>query len=255
MGIKDIFKKWKRVFYEFAIGFIVLSLCSFGYSLYKNWIFFLIILICSFIVAYFIPQILLLFKRTKTYEGKYKVQILEYCNRQKINITKLYIMKSSRSNAFVSGFLNNRSITFTSNLIENHPIDEIEAVVAHELGHHKNNDGIFFTIIFSSVLSVNIYQYFINNLFGLLIINFVISLILLPLILFIFRYRENLCDLYAKKVLEDPSSFARFFERMLFYEVKSGNEIKDTEDRFYNLFLMHPSVSSRIKLMKSMIKL
>lgn len=255
--MKNIFKKWLKVLFTFFVGFILICICSYLFYFFRTIYFFIILIPIGFGLAYLIPFFLSSFSITKRYDGKYKDEILLFIKKQEIVVNKLYVLKNSRSNAFISGFANNKSITFTSNLLKNHPYDEIEAALAHELGHHKNNDSIYLTgvilavFILSSLLSVNIYTGLFTNLIYLAFVCLFISLLTIPIALFIFRYRENKCDLYAKNVIKDPSAFARFFERMLIFEEKSGNKINNKASMFYKLFLTHPWVFDRIKLMRS----
>src|SRR5699024_12222131 len=45
--------------------------------------------------------------------------------------------RSSKSNAFFTGFGKNKRIALYDTLIENHTDDELVAVLAHEIGHYK----------------------------------------------------------------------------------------------------------------------
>ena len=51
--------------------------------------------------------------------------------------------RSSRGNAFFSGFGPNKRIVLFDTLLDAHPVDEIEAVVAHELGHSHHRHVLF----------------------------------------------------------------------------------------------------------------
>jgi len=255
--MKNILKKWIKVLFTFFVGFILICVCSYLFYFFRTIYFFIVLIPVAFGIAYSIPFFLSLFSITKTYEGKYKDEMLLFIKKQGIAIDKLYVLKNNRSNAFISGFANKKSITFYSNLFKNHPYDEIEAVIAHELGHHKNNDSVYFTcvilavLILGSLLSVNIYTSLFANLFYLVFVCLFISAPTIPIALSIIRYRENKCDLYAKSIIRDPSAFANFFERMLIFEEKSGNKITSKASVFYKLFLTHPWIFDRIKLMRS----
>ena len=254
--MQSFFKRWSRVFVTFSFGYFLITVCSFSYLFFRTPFYFVFIFAVIFIGAYSLPFFLKLFSVTKIYDGKFRTKILKFCFDHSIDIQDVYVLKNDKSNAFISGFGNTKSVTFYSGLLECHPYDEIEAALAHELGHHKNNDSIFLSSVivsllsFGSLVSVNIYINYFHNFIFLFIICALTSIFLLPLGLFISRIRENSADLYAKKVLKDPTAFARFFERMLNREKESGNEITPTTNIFYLMWLTHPSVFGRIKLMK-----
>jgi len=56
-------------------------------------------------------------------------------------LTRLFVMdgsrRSSRSNAFFTGFGKNKRIALFDTLIERHGVDELVGVIAHEIGHYK----------------------------------------------------------------------------------------------------------------------
>ncbi len=60
--------------------------------------------------------------------------------------------RSSHGNAYFTGFGNNKRIVFYDTLLESLSADEVEAVLAHELGHFKRNH-IKKSLLLSSVIS------------------------------------------------------------------------------------------------------
>lgn len=67
--------------------------------------------------------------------------ILSYTQDVDFPLEGVYVMdgskRSSKSNAFFTGFGSNKRIVLFDTLIENHSIDELVAIVAHEVGHYK----------------------------------------------------------------------------------------------------------------------
>jgi STE24 endopeptidase len=57
--------------------------------------------------------------------------------------------RSSKANAFFSGFGKRKKVVLYDTLLEQHPPDELVAVLAHEIGHYKKKH-----ILWSMVLSV-----------------------------------------------------------------------------------------------------
>lgn len=68
-------------------------------------------------------------------------KIREYADKVNFAMEGVYVMdgskRSSKSNAFFTGFGKNKRIALYDTLIENHEEDELVAVLAHEIGHYK----------------------------------------------------------------------------------------------------------------------
>ncbi len=74
-------------------------------------------------------------------EGELKTAILSYAASIKFPIENVYVMdgsrRSSKSNAFFTGFGKHRRIVLFDTLIKQHSTGELLAVLAHEMGHYK----------------------------------------------------------------------------------------------------------------------
>ena len=74
-------------------------------------------------------------------EGELKTSILSYAASIKFPIENVYVMdgsrRSSKSNAFFTGFGKHRRIVLFDTLIKQHSTGELVAVLAHEMGHYK----------------------------------------------------------------------------------------------------------------------
>lgn len=68
-------------------------------------------------------------------------KIRDYADKVNFAMEGVYVMdgskRSSKSNAFFTGFGKNKRIALYDTLIENHTDDELVAVLAHEIGHYK----------------------------------------------------------------------------------------------------------------------
>ena len=95
------------------------------------------------IVQYIAPTWLMpLFNKfTPLPEGELRDAINEYAQRIGFKLENLYVMdgskRSTRSNAFFTGFGRHRRIVLFDTLIEKHTTDELVAVLGHEMGHYK----------------------------------------------------------------------------------------------------------------------
>ena len=103
-------------------------------------------------VALSIFQIFLLFispyvimplfnKFTPMEDGELRTALETYAEKQNFHMRGIFTMdgsrRSSKSNAFFTGFGKSRRIVLLDTLIEKHSVDELLAVVAHEMGHYK----------------------------------------------------------------------------------------------------------------------
>lgn len=74
-------------------------------------------------------------------EGELKDAIDAMALKTDFTVEKIFIMdgskRSSKANAFFSGLGKQKSIILYDTLVEQHTIDELVAVLAHEIGHYK----------------------------------------------------------------------------------------------------------------------
>ncbi len=97
--------------------------------------------------------------------GELREAILTYAQTVKFPIDDVYVMdgskRSSKSNAFFTGFGRHKRIALFDTLIEVHTVSELLSVVAHEVGHYKKRHiaknmvlGIIQTGVMFYVLSI-----------------------------------------------------------------------------------------------------
>ena len=119
------------------------------------WIFWVVatvfmVLINLFYTAWILP---IFNKLTPLEDGELKENILRYAKSVGFSLDNIFIMdgskRSSKANAFFSGFGKRKKVVLYDTLLEQHPPDELVAVLAHEIGHYKKRH-----IPVSMVLSV-----------------------------------------------------------------------------------------------------
>jgi STE24 endopeptidase len=80
-------------------------------------------------------------KFTPLEEGELKSMILSYANSIDFPLENVYQMdgsrRSTKSNAFFTGFGKHKRIVLFDTLIKQHSVNELVAVLAHEMGHYK----------------------------------------------------------------------------------------------------------------------
>ena len=108
------------------------------------------------LMMYLAPTFILpLFNKfTPMEEGELKSKIQKIAKKCDFPLTEIYVMdgskRSTKSNAFFTGFGKNKKIALFDTLIENHGTDELVGVLAHEIGHFKKKH-IIQRMIFSII--------------------------------------------------------------------------------------------------------
>lgn len=92
-------------------------------------------------------------------EGSLKDRILALVKRVGVDAKAIYVVdgskRSKHANAYFTGFGKNKRIVLYDTLLEQLNEDEIEAVLAHELGHMKHNHivkGMVISLVMSGLL-------------------------------------------------------------------------------------------------------
>ncbi len=120
------------------------------------------------IIQFLAPVVIMpLFNKfTPLEDGELKKSITDYAQAQQFAIKGIYTMdgskRSTRLNAFFTGFGKFRRIVFFDTLIDKLNTGEIVAVLAHEMGHFKHKH--IFKMMAASILQMGI-MFFIMSLF------------------------------------------------------------------------------------------
>ena len=93
-------------------------------------------------------------KFTPLEPGELRDSILEYAASVNFTVNNILVMdgskRSSKSNAFFTGFGKNKRIALFDTLVDNQTVPELVSVLAHEIGHYKKKH-IIQTMIVSSI--------------------------------------------------------------------------------------------------------
>ena len=136
------------------------------------WLYCWLVVVLFIVVLQFLAPVVImpLFNKfTPLEEGELKKDITDYAREQKFTMKGIYTMdgskRSTKLNAFFTGFGRFRRIVFFDTLIEKLSVHEIVAVLAHEMGHYKKKH--IFKMMTASILQMGIMFYilslFINN--------------------------------------------------------------------------------------------
>jgi STE24 endopeptidase len=167
--------------------------------------------------------------------------------------------RTKSANAALTGIGNTRRIVLGDTLINEFTADEIETVLAHELGHHVNRDIPLFIAFgaVSATLSLYLASLALNwaaRYFGftgpadiaafpaLAIIFSLYGLVTMPLDNAVSRWRERKADEYALQATGKNEAFASAFTRLANQNL---GEI-DPEKWVVFLFYSHPPLGERI---------
>lgn len=108
-------------------------------------------------------------KQTPLEEGELRDKISAYAISVGFNLDKIFVIdgskRSTKANAYFSGFGSEKRVTLYDTLINNLEDEEIVAVLAHEVGHYKKKHIIFnlITSLLLTGLTLFILSIFISN--------------------------------------------------------------------------------------------
>jgi len=178
-------------------------------------------------------------------------------------VNGVYKMDMSRrtrqANAALMGIGQTRRIVLGDTLINEFSADEIETILAHELGHHVHNDipwlitfgtlttAISFFLV-SLVMDWTVQTFSLSgvsdpaSLPAFMILLSVVGLILMPIENAFSRWREEMADDYALESTGKSQAFASAFTRLANQNLSDVDPQKWVVFMFYN----HPPLNARI---------
>jgi Zn-dependent protease with chaperone function len=168
--------------------------------------------------------------------------------------------KSRKANAALTGLGATRRIILADTLLDHYSPEEIEAVLAHELGHHVHKHilksifvqaGItlfgFWAANFVLHLSIEQWAMFdtmsdFSNLPLLVLVSTVLSILLMPAMNAYSRFNERQADRYAFKTIRSVQPFITSMNKLA-----AQNLAERTPARWVEwLFHSHPAISRRV---------
>ncbi|NUM80735.1 M48 family metallopeptidase [bacterium] len=195
--------------------------------------------------------------------------ILQYAQSVKYPLSGIFVMdgskRSSKSNAFFTGFGKNKRIALFDTLIEKHTTDELVAVVAHEIGHYKKKHiiqgmiigfvqaGVVFYLLSFFLTHQGLFDAFFMEkpsvyagliFFGMLYAP--IDMILSILMNIFSRKNEFEADAYAATTFGKPQALIDALKKL------SVSNLSNLTPHRLNVFLnySHPPVLERIEALK-----
>ncbi len=205
-------------------------------------------------------------KFTPLEDGTLRAAIESYTDKVDFPLQGLFVIdgsrRSSKSNAFFTGFGKNKRVALYDTLIENHTQEELVAVLAHEIGHYKKKHIIKGMI--SSILQTGV-MFFLLSVFlhaeglfsafymdelsvyaGLIFFGMLyapVSMILSIFVQMSSRKHEFEADSFAAETTEKPESMISTLKKL------SKDNLSNLTPHPFYVFLnySHPPVLERIR--------
>lgn len=169
--ITDKVKGWLMII-VFGGGIVAMVLWFFEWMGTSFWLYTwgLITIFTVFMNLFYSKLIVPLFnKQEPLEEGSLKTKIESYAKNVGFELKNIFVIngskRSTKANAYFSGFGKEKRVTLYDTLINDLEEDEIVAVLAHEVGHYKKNHILFNlgTSILLTGAMLFILSLFINN--------------------------------------------------------------------------------------------
>ncbi len=168
--------------------------------------------------------------------------------------------KSKKANAALTGLGRTRRIILADTRLDNYSSDEIEAVLAHELGHHVHKHILKSIAVQAGVTLVGFWaanwvlHYAVErthmfetlsdfaNLPVLVLVSTVLSFLLLPALNAYSRYNERQADRYAFESISHITPFISSMNKLVDQNLSERTPSKIVEWYFHS----HPAMSKRV---------
>jgi len=177
--------------------------------------------------------------------------------------------KSKKANAALTGLGNTRRIILADTLLDHYSADEIEAVLAHELGHHVHRHILKSIAVQAGITLLGFWaanwvlHYAVErthmfetvsdfaNLPLLVLVSTVLSFFLLPALNAYSRYNERQADRYAFRSIASVEPFISSMNKLADQNLAERAPAKWVEWFFQS----HPAISRRVAAAESWAKL
>ncbi len=201
-------------------------------------------------------------------EGELRDRLVNLSHKANVEVEDIFTMDMSKqtkkANAMLTGLGNTKRIVLGDNLVKEFSTDEIEVVMAHEMGHnffHHIWQGILFSSIIMAIGFLIIHLMgpgVIAKFRSRLKIDNMADVASLPLILLIFtvfgiitmpifpafsRHMERQADKFALDMTHNNKAFVTTMEKLAYMNLSDPNPGPVIEFLLYD----HPPISKRIK--------
>ncbi len=251
--------------FELVVVELIYLLLAMQPELWWLWVA-LILLLFSVVMANLAPVLLLplFYKFSPLPNGELKQRLVALADRAHTRIQGVFTMhmssKTTAANAALMGLGNTRRIVLGDTMVDRYTPDEIEVVLAHELGHHVHRDIWKLIVSQSLFMLVGLFLFnlclvwaveHLNRYHGiadpatlplLLVLTGVFGFIIAPLTNGYSRTIEYQADEYALEVTHMVEPFKSAMTRLANQNLAEIEPLPIVEFLFYD----HPSIGKRL---------
>lgn len=228
---------------------------------------FAIAVFVSVVLTNLAPVLILpLFFKTKPLDDtELRQRLLSLADSSKTKVRGIFEIKfsskTSAGNAMLMGWGNTRRIVISDTMLQRYSPEEIEVVMAHELGHHRHGDVVRLIVVQSALILLGFYL--VNVVLHRAVpgldfegISDIAALPLLALVLAAFtvvlsplanaynRHLEETADRYSLATTKNPDAFAAMLTKLTDQNLSESKPSKWSELLFYD----HPPYYKRVEL-------
>lgn len=208
-------------------------------------------------------------------QGEIRDKLIALSEKAGVEVEGIYEMDMSKqtkkANAMFTGIGNTKRIVLGDNLVKEYTPDEIEVVIAHEMGHNilRHIWKMIALMSFVSAIGFLIIHLTMGKIINrykarlkiegpadiasqplFMLIFVVFSLITLPVSPTYSRYLEHQADKYALELTCKPDAFVSAMNKLAYQNLSDPNPSPVIEFLLYD----HPPASKRIKFAETYIK-
>jgi len=228
---------------------------------------FAFVVLVSVVLSNLAPVLILpLFFKTKPLDDpELRKRLLSLAERSQTKIRDVFQInfssKTTAGNAMLMGWGNTRRIVIGDTMLQHYAPEEIEVVMAHELGHHRHGDIVRLIVVQSALMLLGFYlvNLVLNravsglNLEGvsdvaalplLALVLATFTLVLSPLANAYNRHLEEAADRFSLNATANPEAFATMLTKLTDQNLSESEPSKWSEFLFYD----HPPYFKRLEL-------
>lgn len=135
------------------------------------WYAWIVVAVVSLVMSFFYSRLIvpIFNKQTPLEDGSLKSRIEAYAARVGFSLKQIFVVdgskRSTKANAYFSGFGKEKRITLYDTLLQDLEEEEVVAVLAHEVGHYKKNHILygFLVSVISTGLALFLLSLFISK--------------------------------------------------------------------------------------------
>jgi STE24 endopeptidase len=251
---------------ELAVIELMYALLAFQPNSWWLWVG-LILIFFSVVMANLAPVLILplFYKFSPLPAGELTERLLALARQANTRVRGIFSMrlsdKTTAANAALMGLGNTRRIVIGDTILDRYSTDEIEVIMAHELGHHVHRD--LWKLLISQSLGMLVGLYLVNVVFHwlvdmqhiyqsladpatlpcLLALFGILGLLILPLSNGLSRAIEYQADEYALQVTKKTAAFKSAMTRLANQNLSEMEPAPLVEFFLYN----HPSIQKRLQ--------